>query len=42
MYARDFLPVVLGTESEQAFLERTAPDYQAVEFINRTLQPERR
>ena len=42
MYARDFLPVVLGTESEQAFLGRTAPDYQTVEFINRTLQPEAR
>ena len=42
MYARDFLPVVLGTEREQAFLERTAPDYQTVEFINRTLQPEAR
>jgi hypothetical protein len=40
VYARDFLPVVLGNESENAFLERMAPDYRAVEFINRTLQPE--
>jgi hypothetical protein len=40
VYARDFLPVVLGIESENAFLERMAPDYRTVEFINRTLQPE--
>jgi Dolichyl-phosphate-mannose-protein mannosyltransferase len=42
IYARGFLPVVLGAESEQAFLKRTAPDYQTVEFINRMLQPEMR
>jgi hypothetical protein len=40
VYARDFLPVVLGLESQEAFLERTAPDYRTVEFINRTLSPE--
>jgi hypothetical protein len=40
VYARDFLPVVLGLETETAFLERMAPDYRATEFINRTLQPE--
>jgi hypothetical protein len=37
--ARDFLPVVLGFESQEAFLERTAPDYGTVEFMNRTLSP---
>lgn len=40
LYARDFLPVVLGLETENAFLERMAPDYRATEFINRTLYPE--
>ena len=40
LYARDFLPVVLGLETENAFLERMAPDYRATEFINRTLQRE--
>lgn len=40
LYARDFLPVVLGLETENAFLERMAPDYRATEFINRTLPPE--
>jgi hypothetical protein len=29
-----------GLESQEAFLERTAPDYRTVEFINRTLSPE--
>ena len=37
VYARDFLPVVLGVGLQQAFLERTAPDYRIV--INRTLSP---
>jgi hypothetical protein len=37
LYARDFLPVVLGVESQQAFLERAAPDDRIVQFINRTL-----
>jgi hypothetical protein len=37
---RDFLPVVLGLESQETFLERPAPDYRTVdEFINRTLSP---
>jgi hypothetical protein len=40
LYARDFLPVVLGLETENAFLERMAPDYRATEFINRTLPRE--
>jgi hypothetical protein len=37
VYARDFLPAVLGIQSEDAFLERMAPDYHTVEFINQTL-----
>ena len=37
VYARDFLPVVLGMQPQDAFLERMAPDYHTVEFINRTL-----
>ena len=40
IYARNFLPVVLGIEQEHAFLERMAPDYRIVEFINRNLAPE--
>ncbi len=40
VYARDFLPVVLGIDSEEAFLERMARDYRTVEFINRTLSSE--
>lgn len=37
VYARDFLRVVVGTQSEDTFLERMAPDYRTVEFINQTL-----
>jgi hypothetical protein len=40
VYARDFRPVVLELEAQETFLERTAPDYRTVEFINRTLSPE--
>jgi Dolichyl-phosphate-mannose-protein mannosyltransferase len=40
VYARDFLPVVFGIQTEDAFLERMAPDYYTVEFINRTLSPQ--
>ncbi len=40
VYARDFLPVVFGMQAEDAFLERMAPDYHTVEFINRTLSPQ--
>jgi hypothetical protein len=39
VYGRDLLPVVLGLESQKTFLERPAPDYRTVEFINRTLSP---
>ncbi|MBZ5642546.1 MAG: hypothetical protein LAO19_07295 [Acidobacteriia bacterium] len=34
LYARDFLPVSLGLEHRQAFLDRMAPDYGAAKFIN--------
>jgi 4-amino-4-deoxy-L-arabinose transferase-like glycosyltransferase len=37
LYARDFLPVALGRESKEAFLNRMAPDYQAVAFLNSAL-----
>jgi hypothetical protein len=38
VYASTFLGVVLGRESQQTFLERVAPDYRTVEFINTDLQ----
>jgi len=37
LYARDFLPVVIGTEKRESFLKRMAPDYQTIAFINRSL-----
>jgi len=37
LYARDFIPVVLGLERREAFLERMAPDYPITAFINRSL-----
>ncbi len=37
VYARDFLPVVLGLEKRNAFLERMAPDYQIASFVNQSL-----
>lgn len=37
LYARDFLPVVVGLEKQGVFLERMAPDYAATAFINRAL-----
>jgi hypothetical protein len=37
LYAKDFLPVSLGLESQQAFLNRMAPDYPAAAFINKSL-----
>jgi Dolichyl-phosphate-mannose-protein mannosyltransferase/Protein of unknown function (DUF1420) len=40
-YARDFLPVAIGRQSRKAFLERMAPDYRVVEFINRELHGRR-
>jgi len=42
LYSRDFLPVVFGIERENAFLERTAPDYRTAEFVNLTLSAETR
>lgn len=37
IYARDFLPAALGLEQREMFLQRMAPDYPAVSFINRSL-----
>jgi hypothetical protein len=37
LYAREFLPVALGRESKEAFLNRMAPDYQAAAFLNSAL-----
>ena len=41
MYAKDFLPVSLGLESQAAFLDRIAPDYPAAAFINWSLHETR-
>ena len=38
LYAKDFLPVALGLEERQAFLERQAPDYPTVSYINSALK----
>jgi Protein of unknown function (DUF1420) len=40
LYAKSFLPVVLGTETQEAFLQRMAPDYRVDEFIESTLRSE--
>lgn len=37
LYARNFLPVVFGSENNEAFLRRMAPEYQFVSFINSTV-----
>jgi Dolichyl-phosphate-mannose-protein mannosyltransferase len=37
VYAKDFLPVVVGLEKREVFLVRMAPDYPAVAFINNAL-----
>jgi hypothetical protein len=34
IYAKAFLPVSVGLESKDAFLDRMAPDYQASKFVN--------
>jgi Protein of unknown function (DUF1420) len=36
-YGRDFLPVSVGLESRDHFLEREAPNYQGTSFANRLL-----
>ncbi|HVS88571.1 MAG TPA: glycosyltransferase family 39 protein [Candidatus Acidoferrum sp.] len=36
-YAKDFLPVTLGSEPCEQFLERMAPDYNIATFVNRAL-----
>jgi len=38
LYARDFLPVVVGLEKRDVFLERMAPDYGLASFVNRSLE----
>jgi hypothetical protein len=40
LYAKSFLPVVLGAESQEAFLQQMAPDYRIDEFIESTIAPE--
>lgn len=43
LYAKDFLPAAVGSESREAFLNRMAPDFQTAAFVNRSLsatQPE--
>ena len=37
LYARDFLPVVVGLEKQDVFLERMAPDFDMASFVNRSL-----
>jgi hypothetical protein len=37
LYAKDFVPVALGLERKETFLERMAPDYQAAMFVNSSL-----
>ncbi len=37
-YSKDFLPVALGLESKEAFLNRMAPDYQTARFVNAALE----
>ncbi len=37
LYARDFLPAGLGIEPREHFLQRLAPNYQEVSFINSAL-----
>jgi hypothetical protein len=41
LYARDFLPVVVGLEKREVFLERMAPDYSVASFVNRSLEGRR-
>jgi hypothetical protein len=40
LYARDYLPVVVGLESRDSFLRRMAPDYEVASFLNRTIAPQ--
>ena len=37
LYARDFIPVALGLERQEVFLERMASDYAIAAFVNRSL-----
>lgn len=38
LYARDFIPVAVGLEPRVTFLQRMAPDYATVAFLNHTLE----
>lgn len=38
LYARDFLPVVIGLEKQEVFLGRMASDYDTSTFVNRSLE----
>ena len=40
VYARDFIPVALGLERHDVFLERMAADYPTADFLNRSLPRE--
>lgn len=42
VYAKDFLPVAIGTESTEAFLSQRAPDYQTAAFVNSELSATQR
>lgn len=42
IYAKDFLPVAVGSESKEAFLSRMAPDFQTAEFVNQSLSATQR
>ncbi|HEY6467187.1 MAG TPA: glycosyltransferase family 39 protein [Candidatus Acidoferrales bacterium] len=42
LYAKDFLPVVVGTESTEAFLSRMAPDFQTAAFVNQSVSATQR
>jgi hypothetical protein len=37
-YAKDFVPTAVGLESQEAFLNRMAPDFQVARFVNETLR----
>jgi hypothetical protein len=39
LYAKSYVPVAVGLESREQFLERWAPDYEVASFVNRTLAP---
>lgn len=42
IYAKDFLPVAMGSENREAFLRRMAPDFQTAAFANQSLSSTQR